>query len=153
MVEKLPKEELKVPDKSRFVSISDIQSALNILKEPATAAKISTILKQNGVSGGAPTLRLDIESASDKLQLELDPRDIEKLFARFGAIESVTVSPLQKSTAIVVFNDTIAAYLAQQTLHLHYVPAYQARIFVKWNSDDSAPTSTLGDLPPIQRTS
>ena len=142
----------KEEDKAHPGSVSDVQSALTVLKESQMASKINYILTQNGISTTSPTLRLDIESASDKLVLELEAKDLEKLFSRFGTVESVTVPPNQKSTATIVFCDPIAAYLAQQTLNQHYIPAYEARIFVKWNSEESAGSiSSAGDVPLMQR--
>ena len=142
---KQPAEEVKVKPSTKPTSI-DISSALAMLREPQTASKISTILTQNGISIASPTLRLDIEGGADNTMLELDSKDITDLFAKFGAVEKVVVPDNQKSTAFITMGDCVAAYLAQQILNTQHLTQYQAKIFVKWNSEEVlSPSANLAD--------
>jgi hypothetical protein len=131
----------------------DQQTTLKIIKDPQTYSRIHYILSQNGIPTTKPTLRLDVESTYDQQTLELDPEDVRRLFANFGPVESVLVSPTHKATALIAFKDIVSAYFAQQTLHQRYVPTYQACLYVKWNvPDDPPPAPSAPDLTALQST-
>ena len=129
----------------------DPQSLLSALKDPETLSKIDYILSQNGISTASPWLRLDVEGNGEQQGLELEVDDIRKLFSSFGTVENVVIPPGQKTTALVLLHDVVSAYLAQQTLHQHYVPAYDARLYVRWSFEDHSPIS--GASEPTSSTS
>ncbi len=123
----------------------DPRIIMDILKDPQTLSKINYILTQKGIPTTHPCLRIEVDTISDQQTLELEAEDLQKLFSTFGPVESVTVLPTQRNIALVSFKDIVSAYFAQQTLHLHCVQAYQARLSVKWN----IPEEGLGFPVPV----
>ena len=136
-----------IPQRTDCPSVVDPQSVLATLKNPDTLSKIDYILSQNGISTASPWLRLDVEANGEQLGLELEVEDIRKLFASFGTVENVVIQQCQKATAFILMRDVVSAYLAQQTLHLHYVPPYDARLYVRWSFPETLPPHIL-DPPP-----
>ena len=114
-------------------SKTDPHSIIAAYRDPQTLSRINYFLTQKGIPTTYPSLKIEVDTISDQQTLELETEDVHKLFSNFGPVESVTVSPTHKNTAIVVFKDIVSSYFAQQSLHLHHLPAYQARLSVKWN--------------------
>ncbi len=131
-------------------SKSDPHTIMAVLRDPQTLSRISYFLSQKGIPTTHPCLRIEVDTISDQQTLELEADDVQKLFASFGPVESVIVSPTHKNSATVVFKDIISAYFAQQSLHLHHLPAYQARLSVKWNIVED-PRLVLTSDPSISR--
>jgi len=116
----------------------DTRVIMDTLRDSQTLSRINYFLSQKGIPITNPSLKIEIDTINDQQSLELEADDVQRLFCNFGVIESVTVSPTHKNTAIVVFKDIVSAYFAQQSLHMHQLPSFQARLTVKWNiTEDS----------------
>lgn len=116
----------------------DPRVIMNTLRDSQTLSRINYFLNQKGIPTSNPSLKVEVDTIHDQQSLELEADDVQKLFANFGGIESVTIPPAHKNSAIVVFKDIVSAYFAQQSLHMHQLPAFQARLTVKWNiTEDS----------------
>ena len=135
----------------------DPRNIMNSLRDSQTLSKVKYFLTQKGIPTTHPTLKIEINTIYDQQILELEAEDVNKIFSTFGPIESVTVSPTHKNSAVIVFKDIVSAYFAQQSLHMHQLPAYQARLSVKWVIDDNPrfnpttitnPTSALENIYP-----
>jgi len=143
MTDQLPKTSTKPSSKTKAQAVGtspkakdDPHSIMATVRDPQTSTRINYFLTQKGIPTTHPCLRVEVDTISDQQTLELETEDVQSLFSKFGPIESVTVSPSHKNTAIVVFKDFVSAYFAQQSLHLHHLPTYQARLSVKWNIVD-----------------
>ena len=131
---------------SLFPNNADPQTFLKILKDSRTLTKVNHILTQKGIPTSCSSLRLEANPVSDQQIVELDAEDIQKLFSNFGAIDNVIAS---KSSAIITFKDVVSAYFAQQTLHLHVIPAYQVQLSVKWYIAEESCIGILNTNPHI----
>ena len=129
---------------SQLRSNADPQTILKILKDSQTLTKVNHILTQKGIPLSCPSLRLEVNPISDQQAIELDTEDIQKLFSNFGTIDTVTAS---KNSAIISFKDVVSAYFAQQTLHLHVIPAYQVQLSVKWYIAEETCIGILNENP------
>jgi len=112
-------------------SSTSIEELLESLRDPQTLDKINYMLNQKGIPTNYPCLRIEVDT--DKRMLEFEPGDLQELFSNFGSVESITISPTRKNSAIIIFKDIVSAYLAQQSLHMYYLPTYHVRLNVKWN--------------------
>ena len=121
---------------------SESESIMNLLHDQKILTQINYYLSQRGISTTNPSLKVDINADFDQQILELDGEDLKKLFGSFGAIETITMSPVHKNSAMVTFKDIVSAYFAQQFLDQHPVPTYQARLSVKWNISDDISLSS-----------
>lgn len=131
-------------------SSSPKQPLFNKLRDSQTLERINSLLSQRGIPTSHPCLRIEVDASADQQVFELEADDLQGLFSNFGPVEAVAVSPTHKNSATVVFKDIVSAYIAQQSLHMYYLSAHQARLSVKWNItedfhllDHSAPRSLL----------
>lgn len=127
----------------------DPQAIMKTLRDSQTLSRINYFLSQKGIPTARPSLKVELDTIHDQQSLELEAEDVQRLFANFGSIESVTIPSAHKNTAIVVFKDIVSAYFAQQSLHMHQLPAFQARLTVKWNiTEDSHLSSNSAACQP-----
>ncbi len=104
-----------------------------LLTDPAVVQEVLSILESNGVAAHRPWLRLDLDS---NLDLQLDSSDIRNLFSQFGAVEMVVMHPTARNSAQILMSSVVAAFFAQQTLHLHYLEPYSAWVYLRWCDED-----------------
>eukprot|EP00826_Nyctotherus_ovalis_P002763 TRINITY_DN10556_c0_g1_i3.p1 TRINITY_DN10556_c0_g1~~TRINITY_DN10556_c0_g1_i3.p1 ORF type:complete len:361 (+),score=78.53 TRINITY_DN10556_c0_g1_i3:15-1097(+) len=131
----------------------DPRVIMDTLRDSQTLSRINYFLSQKGIPTSCPSLKVELDTIHDQQSLELEAEDVQRLFANFGSVESVTIPPAHKNTAIVVFKDIVSAYFAQQSLHMHQLPAFQARLTVKWNiAEDSRLSSNSVACQPESKT-
>eukprot|EP00826_Nyctotherus_ovalis_P066780 TRINITY_DN9909_c0_g1_i9.p1 TRINITY_DN9909_c0_g1~~TRINITY_DN9909_c0_g1_i9.p1 ORF type:complete len:400 (+),score=94.96 TRINITY_DN9909_c0_g1_i9:115-1200(+) len=131
-------------------SFSPKQPLFNNLRDSQTLERINYLLSQKGIPTSHPCLRIEVDAGADQQIFELEADDLQGLFSNFGPVESIAISPTHKNAATVAFKDIVSAYIAQQSLHMYYLPTHVARLSVKWNIaedshllDHSTPRSLL----------
>ena len=92
----------------------DPKNIMNSLRDSQTLSKVKYFLTQKGIPTTHPTLKIEINTIYDQQILELEAEDVNIIFSTFGPIESVTVSPTHKNSAVIVFKDIVSAYFAHR---------------------------------------
>lgn len=93
------------------------------------------ILSSSGKQVPPPRLVLQVRSENAEA-FDLEREDIEKVFSHFGNLRNISLCK-ETSTAYIEYLDVVHAFLAQQTLHNHYLKKYNATLDVRWA--ESAP--------------